>query len=76
MNGRRRPPLGFALTPIGRHAGRSSSTSSATPPEQHCYIYLYCVGLTGSRQPYVKNFAPNLSFDYGDRSAALWLDKA
>ncbi len=73
MNGRRRPPLGFA---IGRHAGRSSLTSSATPPEQQYCIYLYCVGLTGSWQPYVKNFAPNLSVDYGNRSAALWLDKA
>ena len=43
--------------------------------EQQYYIYLFCVGLTGSWQPYVKNFAPNPSFDYGNRSAALWLDK-
>jgi hypothetical protein len=28
-----------------------------------------------SRQRYVKYFAPNQSFDYGNRSAALWLDK-
>ena len=43
--------------------------------EQQYYTYLFCVGLTGSWQPYVKNFAPNPSFDYGNRSAALWLDK-
>ncbi len=43
--------------------------------EQQYYVYLYSTGLTGSWQPYVKNFAPNQSFDYGNRSAALWLDK-
>jgi hypothetical protein len=31
--------------------------------------------LTGSWQPYVKNFAPNHSFDCGNRAAALWLDR-
>jgi hypothetical protein len=31
--------------------------------------------LTGSWQPYVKNFAPNHSFDNGNRAAALWLDR-
>ena len=31
--------------------------------------------ITGSWQPYVKNYAPNPSFDYGNRAAALWLDK-
>jgi hypothetical protein len=30
---------------------------------------------TGSWQPYVKNYAPNLSFDYGGRAAALWLER-
>src|SRR5262249_5908477 len=43
--------------------------------EQQYYVYLYCVGLTGSWQPYVKNFAPNLTFDYGGRAAALWLER-
>lgn len=43
--------------------------------EQQYYVYLYCVGITASWQPYVKNYAPNLSFDYGGRAAALWLDR-
>ena len=43
--------------------------------EQQYYVYLYCVGITGSWQPYVKNYAPNLTFDFGGRAAALWLDR-
>ena len=43
--------------------------------EQQYYVYLYGVGVTGSWQPYVKGYAPNLSFDYGNRAAALWLDR-
>jgi ABC-type transport system substrate-binding protein len=43
--------------------------------EQQYYVYLFSQMFTGSWQPYVKNFAPNLSFDYGSRAAALWLDK-
>jgi peptide/nickel transport system substrate-binding protein len=43
--------------------------------EQQYYVYLYCVGVTSSWQPYVKNYAPNLTFDYGNRAAALWLDR-
>jgi len=43
--------------------------------EQQYYVYLYCVGVTGSWQPYVKNYAPNLTFDDGNRAAALWLDR-
>jgi peptide/nickel transport system substrate-binding protein len=43
--------------------------------EQQYYVYLYCVGVTGSWQPYVKNYAPNLTFDYGGRAAALWLER-
>jgi hypothetical protein len=31
--------------------------------------------VTASWQPYVKNFAPNHSFDYGNRAAALWLER-
>jgi peptide/nickel transport system substrate-binding protein len=43
--------------------------------EQQYYIYLHSNMFTGSWQPYVKNYAPNLSFDYGGRAAALWLDR-
>jgi peptide/nickel transport system substrate-binding protein len=44
--------------------------------EQQYYVYLYCPLLTASWQPYVKNFAPNATFDYGSRVAALSLDRA
>jgi len=30
---------------------------------------------TASWAPYVKNYGPNHSFDYGSRAAALWLDR-
>jgi peptide/nickel transport system substrate-binding protein len=43
--------------------------------EQQYYVYLNSIELTGSWQPYVKNFAPNHSFDYGSRVAALWLER-
>ncbi len=43
--------------------------------DQQYYVYLYCVGFTACWQPYVKNYAPNPSFDYGNRAAALWLDR-
>jgi peptide/nickel transport system substrate-binding protein len=43
--------------------------------EQQYYVYTSSNTITGSWQPYVKNFAPNNSFDYGNRSAALWLDR-
>jgi peptide/nickel transport system substrate-binding protein len=43
--------------------------------EQQYYVYLLSPMLTGSWQPYVKNYAPNSSFDYGSRVAALWLDR-
>jgi ABC-type transport system substrate-binding protein len=43
--------------------------------EQQYYVYLYCAGFTGSWYPYVKNYAPNTTYDYGGRSAALWLDR-
>jgi peptide/nickel transport system substrate-binding protein len=43
--------------------------------EQQYYVYLSSVMITSSWQPYVKNFAPNLTFDYGGRAAALWLDR-
>ena len=43
--------------------------------EQAYYVYLYSAGVTASWQPYVKNYVPNPSFDYGNRAAALWLDR-
>jgi peptide/nickel transport system substrate-binding protein len=43
--------------------------------EQQYYVYLYSVMITGSWQPYVKNYAPNLTFDYGSRAATLWLNR-
>ena len=43
--------------------------------EQQYYVYLNSTTVTTSWQPYVKNFAPNHSFDYGNRAAALWLER-
>src|SRR2546425_3806925 len=43
--------------------------------EQQYYVYLSSAVVTGSWQPYVKNFAPNLTADFGSRAAALWLDR-
>jgi ABC-type transport system substrate-binding protein len=43
--------------------------------EQQYYIYLISGTVTASWQPYVKNYAPNFTHDYGGRAAALWLDR-
>jgi peptide/nickel transport system substrate-binding protein len=43
--------------------------------EQQYYVYLFSPMITGTWQPYVKNFAPNLTFDFGSRIASLWLEK-
>ena len=43
--------------------------------EQQYYVYLNSSTITGTWQPYVKNYAPNQSFDYGNRAAALWLER-
>jgi len=43
--------------------------------EQQYYVYTNSSMFTGSWQPYVKNYAPNQTFDYGSRVAALWLDR-
>ena len=43
--------------------------------EQQYYVYTNSSMLTGSWQPYVKNFGPNMTFDFGNRAAALWLDR-
>jgi len=42
---------------------------------QQYYVYTNAVMVTGTWQPYVKNYAPNPSFDFGGRAAALWLDR-
>ena len=42
---------------------------------QQYYVYTNSNMQTGTWQPYVKNYAPNPSFDYGGRAAALWLDR-
>jgi hypothetical protein len=38
-------------------------------------VYLNSSTITGTWQPYVQNYAPTQSFDYGNRAAALWLDR-
>ena len=43
--------------------------------EQQYYVYLNSNTITASWYPYVKNYAPNQGFDYGNRAAALWLDR-
>ena len=43
--------------------------------EQQYYVYLYGLGYTTSWPNYVKGYAPNVSFDYGDRAAALRLER-
>jgi peptide/nickel transport system substrate-binding protein len=43
--------------------------------EQQYYVYTSSSMVTGSWQPYVKNYAPNQSFDFGNRAAALWLER-
>jgi peptide/nickel transport system substrate-binding protein len=43
--------------------------------EQQYFVYLNVVVVTASWAPYVKNYSPNITFDYGSRAAALWLDR-
>ena len=43
--------------------------------EQQYYVYANSVTITASWQPYVKNYGPNHTFDYGSRAAALWLER-
>jgi ABC-type transport system substrate-binding protein len=43
--------------------------------EQQYYVYIVSPMFTASWQPYIKNYAPNPTFDYGSRAAALWLDR-
>ena len=39
------------------------------------YVYAVSSMVTGTWQPYVKNYAPNTTVDYGGRAAALWLER-
>ena len=43
--------------------------------EQQYYVYTNVTVITGSWAPYVKNYGPNHTFDYGSRAAALWLER-
>jgi len=43
--------------------------------EQQYYVHLLAPMITASWAPYVKNYGPNITFDYGSRVAALWLDR-
>jgi ABC-type transport system substrate-binding protein len=43
--------------------------------EQQYYVFTIAIVFTCTWQPYVKNYAPNLSFDYGGRAAMLWLER-
>jgi peptide/nickel transport system substrate-binding protein len=43
--------------------------------EQQYYVNTNVVMVTASWAPYVKNYGPNITFDYGSRVAALWLDR-
>jgi peptide/nickel transport system substrate-binding protein len=43
--------------------------------DQQYYVFTISLASTYTWQPYVKNYAPNLSFDYGARTAALWLER-
>ena len=71
------------LSQIGLAAGLTVSAFPLSRPaplwgaeaaQQH-YVYANSAMMTGSWQPYVKNYAPNQTFDYGSRAAALWLDR-
>jgi peptide/nickel transport system substrate-binding protein len=43
--------------------------------EQQYYVHVLVPMVTASWAPYVKNYGPNITFDYGSRVAALWLDR-
>jgi peptide/nickel transport system substrate-binding protein len=43
--------------------------------EQQYIVYTTSNMVTASWAPYVKNYSPNITFDYGGRAAALWLDR-
>jgi hypothetical protein len=66
--------VGFVYSKLVRHKvegdvppGRSIRYAA----EQQYYVYLNSNTITTSWQAYVKNFAPDHSFDNGNRAAAL-----
>lgn len=69
LGGQTQNTLSFVYSRLLRHkvgAGVTPGTFTIEPD---------LAGITGSWPPYVKNYAPNPSFDYGGRAAALWLGK-
>lgn len=43
--------------------------------EQQYYVNTNVHMVTASWAPYVKNYGPNLTFDFGSQAAALWLER-
>jgi ABC-type transport system substrate-binding protein len=43
--------------------------------EQQYFVYLNVNVITASWAPHVKNYGANITFDYGSRAAALWLER-
>ena len=43
--------------------------------EQQYYVYTNSTVVTASWASYIKNYSPNITFDYGSRMAALWLER-
>jgi hypothetical protein len=43
--------------------------------EQQYYVYMYVHMVTASWAPYVKNYGPNITFDYGSHAATMWLER-
>ena len=52
-----------------------SSTSSATWPRWCIAPWAYSAVLPAVWDPALKNYAPNLGYDYGGRLMAAWLDR-
>ena len=58
-----------------RHAAKSSHDIQRYAAEQQYYVHVLVPMITASWAPYVKNYGPNITFDYGSRVAALWLER-
>jgi hypothetical protein len=71
----RRAALRLPARPAPAQGERLILDIQRNAAEQQYYVYLDAAGTTGSWQPYVKNYAPNPTFDYGTRAAVLWLDR-
>ncbi len=56
--------------------GRLSTTSSASVPSRRITLYVSpSAKVLSAWEPYVKNFSPNISLDYGGRLMIAWLDR-